>query len=231
MSDSLVYSLLTLFCTPETEMKVRRINAISFEISTDDVTVATDPLASVDFGTKFPKTEVDLAVFSQKKLGGKANLLKGFEKLVPKKKSEIFEVNGAGEFEISQLLIQRPIGTPYYIFDSGYSRIVYVGLDSKGSDLKVFKDLGNVDVLIAPVGNGEIFLDYDLLGEIISEIEPGVLVPYGFKSDELKGVEGLKSKEEFMHHFGYSNPREEKTLKVTARIEEDESAMEIVFLN
>lgn len=211
-------------------MKIKAINSLSFEISTDTVTVVTDPVAHEEFGLKFPKTEADIAVFSQKKLLGKANVLKGFEKLVPKSKDKIFEINGAGEYEISQLLIQRPIGTPYYMMDSGYSRVVYIGLESKDFDVNLFKDLGDVEVLIAPIGNGSTFLDYEKLQDIIAEIEPGTLVPYGYKTEDMKSDLDLKTKEEFLHHFGYTNSREEKTLKVAERITDQETTMDIVFL-
>jgi hypothetical protein len=212
-------------------MKIKSINQLSFEISIDTVTLVTDPLAHEEFGIKFPKTEGDVAVFSQKKYEGKESILKGFDKLVPKSRSEIFEVNGEGEYEVAQMLIQRPHNAPYYIFDSGYSRIVYLGLESKNADVNMFKDLGNVDVMIVPVGNGENFVDYEKLQHIISEVEPGILVPYGYKQGDMKNDLGLKTKEEFIAHFGYTNSKEEKMIKVTSKIEGDELPMEVVFLS
>lgn len=206
-------------------MKLKSINKVSFEISTDLVTLVTDPLCGQDYGVKFPKTEADVAIFSQKKLEGKEGLLNGFEKLVPKSRNNIFEVNGAGEYEISQVLVQRPINSPYYMIDSDDCRVVYLGLDSKVIDRKEFEDLGDVEVLIAPIGNGDNFVDYDALQEIISDIEPGILVPY------MYGMEGLKSKEDFLHHFGYTNFTDEKVLKVNARNEDEDLPMQIVFLD
>lgn len=212
-------------------MKVKSINGLSLEISTDEVIVVTDPLASSEFGLKFPKSDADVVVFSERKYEGKHENIKGFEKLAPKNRADIFEITGAGEFEISQLLIQKPINVPYYIFDSGYSRVVYVGLESKGYDASVFKDLGDVEVLIVPVGNGEKFVDYEKLQEIISEVEPATLIPYGYKSEDMKSELNLKTKEEFLHHFGYTNFRDEKTFKVAARVESEESVMDVVFLS
>ncbi len=207
-------------------MKIKSINPISFEISLDTVTVVTDPLAFSEFNVKFPKTEGDVAVFTQDKYIGKEDILKDFDKLVGKNREQIFEIAVAGEFEIGQILIQRPVNAPFVILASGNSRIVLLGLDSKDADVNQFKDLGNVDVLIAPVGNGEKFIDYDKLQDVISEIEPSILVPYAFGS-EL----GLKSKDEFLKHFGYTNFKDEKMLKVTAKFEEDERAMEVIFIS
>lgn len=212
-------------------MKVKSINQVSFEISTDTVTIVTDPLAFELFGLKFPKTQADIAVFSQKKYEGKSNILDGFEKLVAGSRGSIFEINTSGEYEIAQMLIQRPINAPYYMFDSGYSRVVYIGLDSKDADISTFEDLGDVEALIVPVGDGGRFIDFDKLQDIISEIEPGILIPYGYKSNDMKNGDGLKNKEEFLHHFGYTNSREEKTLKIAQRSENDESVMDIVFLS
>lgn len=212
-------------------MKIKSINQVSFEISTDTVTIVTDPFAFELFGLKFPKTQTDIAVFSQKKYEGKNNILEGFDKLVAGSRGNIFEINASGEYEIAQMLIQRPINAPYYMFDSGYSRIVYIGLDSKESDISAFEDLGDVEALVVPVGDGEKFVDFDKLQDIISEIEPGILIPYGYKTNDMKIGDGLKTKEEFLHHFGYTNSREEKTLKIAQRSESEESVMDIVFLS
>lgn len=210
-------------------MKIKSINPISFEISTDIVTLVTDPMAHETFGLKFPKTEADIVAVTEKKYENKLDTLKGFDKLVGKNREEIFEVTGAGEYEVSQLLIQRPINSQIYMFDSGYSRIVYLGLNSKEVSIESFKDLGDVEVLILPIGEGENFPSYDLLQDIITEVEPGTIVPYGYKSADLK-IEG-KTKEDFLHHFGYTNVTEEKTLKVASRVEDLEIPMNIVFLS
>lgn len=211
-------------------MKIKSINPISFEISLDTITVVTDPLASTEFGLKFPKSSGDVAVFTQKKYEGVENVLSGFDKLVPQRRESIFEITTSGEFEIGQMMIQRPINTSLYMFDQGYSRAVYVGLDSKEMKKEIFKDLGDVEVLILPVGDGGIFPDYDMLQYMISEIAPSVLVPYAYSDEGFSKELGLKSKEEFLKHFGYSNFKDEKSLKVASRLEGDESAMEIVFL-
>lgn len=206
-------------------MKLKSINGVSFEIQTDLISVITDPLTGLEFDTKFPKTEADVVIFSQKKYEGKDNILNGFDKLVVKNRNEIFEISGAGEFEISQVLIQRPINAPYYMIDSDDCRIVYLGFDSKVTDLKAYEDLGDVEVLIAPVGNGENFVDYDTLQEIISNIEPGILVPIMYDKP------GLKTKEEFLRHFGYTNFSTESILKLSARNEDNELPMQVVFLD
>ena len=207
-------------------MKIKSINPLSFEISLDTVSVVTDPLAFSDFGSKFPKSEGYVAVFMQEKYEGKENLLKDFDKLVPKNKGNIFEISMPGEYEIGQILIQRPVNAPFVMFGSGNSTALLIGLDSKNIDLGMLKDLGDIDVLIAPVGKGESMVDYDKLQEIISEIEPSTLVPYAY-GDDL----GLQGKEEFLKYFGYTNFREEKMLKVTGKFEEEERAMEVVFIS
>jgi L-ascorbate metabolism protein UlaG (beta-lactamase superfamily) len=211
-------------------MKIKSINQISFEISTDTVTLVTDPLAYEYFGIKFPKNEADVIAVTQKKYSNKQNILKGFDKLVGKNRDVIYEVNGAGEYEISQMLIQRPMNSQLYMFDSGYSRIVYLGLDSKDVDIEVFKDLGDVEVLIIPIGAGDDFPSYEKLQDIITEVEPGTIVPYGYKNGDLS-KENLKTKEEFIHYFGYTNISEEKTLKVAQRESDQEIPMNIVFLS
>lgn len=209
-------------------MKIKAIGFTSFEISNDKIVVVTDPVYPSEIGMRVKGVSADVAIFSQLKNAGKPNLSKGV--VTPVNREKVFEVSGAGEYEIAELLIQRPIGMPYYILDYGYTRIVYVGLESKKCDVEMFKDLGDVEVLILPVGNGEMFPNYDQIADIINEVDPTTLVPCGYSTKKIKEDLGIKSKEDFLHHFGYSTYSEEKTLKVAGKIEDEETVMNIVFL-
>lgn len=207
-------------------MKIKSINQVSFEISTDTTTIITDPMAYEDFKAKFPKSEGDVVLFSQKKYLGKQNILKGFDKLVKNDGRKIFEISLPGEYEIGQVLIQRVDKSPVYTLDSDYARVVYVGLDSKDLNLELFKDLGDVEVLIAPIGCGEGMMSYETLQDVVGEVEPTILIPFAYGSEI-----GLKSKEDFVKHFGYTNFRDEKVVKISGSFEGEEKSMEVIFLS
>jgi L-ascorbate metabolism protein UlaG (beta-lactamase superfamily) len=210
-------------------MKIKALGFTSFLIDNDKATIVTDPLFSKEIGLKVGKIEADIAIISDKKNLGKLNIVG--DTVTAVKRKDVLEVTGSGEFESCEFLIQRPISMPYYIIDSGYTRIVYVGLESKNITKEMFSDLGDVEVLILPVGDSSMFPDFEVLQDIISEVDPSVLIPCGFSEKGVDEKLKLKTKEEFLHHFGYSNFREEKTLKVAGKVESDERVMDIVFLS
>ncbi len=211
-------------------MKIKNLGFTSFSFSTDNLTVITDPLALEQFGGKFPKSEADVVIRADPKTIDKDNVLskEKFEKITSGNRETVMEINGNGEFEISEVMIQRHINMPFYTIDYGNLRIVYIGLGSKDIDPKIFEDLADVEVLILPVGDGDQFPDYEKLQKIIQTVDPYTLIPCGY-SDGKVG-EGLKSLEDFLKHFGYSTYREEKSLKAIGRSIEESIPMEVVIL-
>ena len=108
---------------------------------------------------------------------------------------------------------------------------MYMGLAGKDFNPKDVEDVGDVDVLIAPIGNGDMFLDYETLEKVFSEVDPQILIPCGLNEDGAKLGEELKSREEFIQHFGFSNISDESYITVKPRSKEkDESPMEVIFL-
>lgn len=204
-------------------MKIKAIGFTSFQIENDNISLVTDPHFPQTLGIKVGSLEADVVLYSDEKNKRDANI-------TPKNREKLFEINGAGEYEIADLLVQRPIGMPYYIIDYGYTRIVYVGLDSKNADKSMFTDLGDVEVLILPVGDGEMFPDYEKIQDIVNEVDPANLVPCGYMGKGIKSDVTLKTKEEFLKYFGYTNFSEEKTLKISGRQENEETAMNIIFI-
>ncbi|KKR06309.1 MAG: hypothetical protein UT34_C0001G0349 [candidate division WS6 bacterium GW2011_GWF2_39_15] len=197
-------------------MKIKYNGYTSFTISVDNLTVLTDPVLAKEKGIKGIPSEADVIINTA---GSKASDVK------PVSRKDVFEINSAGEYEISGLMIQRPLGTHHYILDYELIRVVLIGTDSKDIDMKLLKDLGDVDVLLLPYTDGEDFPAYEALQDIISNVEPAILVPYGTKE------EGGKTKEDFLKYFGFSTFTEEKTLKVESRPESEERTMQIVFLS
>jgi L-ascorbate metabolism protein UlaG (beta-lactamase superfamily) len=215
-------------------MKIKHLGFTSFSISTDDLTVVTDPTSVEDAGLKFPKTEANVVLFTDPKLESQDEILstQKFEKVVAPEGKELFELSGPGELELSEVLIQRPLKHNYFILDHGYTRVVFVGLGSKDLDPKEFEDLEDVEALIVPIGDGELFPSWDKLQEIIANVDPLILVPCGFQEGKMgKGYESLKTKEEFLKYFGFANFREEKTLKLSGSLDHEEKSVEVVILN
>jgi L-ascorbate metabolism protein UlaG (beta-lactamase superfamily) len=214
-------------------MKIKHLGFTSFLLSTDEISVVTDPTSVEAAGLKFPKTEANIALFTDPKLMSHDSVLQEekFEKVVAPEGKELFELSGPGELEMSEVLIQRPLNHNYFIIDYGYTRVVFVGLGSKDLDPKEFEDLEDVEALIVPIGDGELFPDWEKLQEIISNVDPLILIPSGFSQGKMaKGYESLKTKEEFLKYFGFANFREEKTLKLSGSVDHEEKSVEVVIL-
>ncbi len=104
-----------------------------------------------------------------------------------------------------------------------------LGLVDKDFDVDMTKDLGDVEVLIAPVGDGERFPSYDKLETIINNIDPNILIPYGFSTEDNR-VDGVKSRDEFIKHFGFTNIRDENYINITSVTETDQKFIKVIFL-
>jgi L-ascorbate metabolism protein UlaG (beta-lactamase superfamily) len=215
-------------------MKIKYLGLTSFLFSTDELSVITDPTSVEAAGLKFPKSEANVVLFTDPKLEDQDNILQGakFDKVAAPEGKELFELSGPGELEMSEVLIQRPLRHNYFILDHGYTRVVFVGLGSKDLDPKEFENLEDVEALIVPVGDGELFPDWDKLQKIISNVDPLILIPCAYKQEKMsKEYDSLKTREEFLKYFGYGNFREEKTLKLSGSIDHEEKSIEVVLLS
>jgi hypothetical protein len=74
-------------------------------------------------------------------------------------------------------------------------------------------------------------LSFEKLEKLINYVDPEILLPCAYKEDSPKNYDGLKSKDEFVKHFGFANVRDENYLNITpSKTEEDQKSVEVVFL-
>ncbi len=215
-------------------MKIKKVGWTSFLISSANISAMTDPLLLSESGVSFPKTNADIITITNYEKDIKESILKDTKldgKVVPEHREKIIEISSAGEFEIGGLMIRRDIDSDVYIIDENNLRVVYLGGTGKNFDSATIKDVGDVDVLIMPVGDGVNFMDFDTMEKVISDVDPAVLLPCAYAEDGPKG-NTLKSKEEFIKHFGFANVREEGYLNVTKKKvdEEEQQSVEVIFL-
>ncbi len=215
-------------------MKIKKVGWTSFLISSANVSAITDPLKLSESGASFPKTQADIAIFTDYGKEIKESILKDNKldtKVVTDHRDKVMEIATPGEFEIGGLMIRRGIDNDYYIIDENTLRVLYLGGANNKFDLATLKDLGDVDVLILPVGDGVNFMNFDTIEKVISEVDPAVLLPCAFCEDGAKG-NSCKSKEEFIKHFGFTNVRDETTLNVAKKKvdEEEQQSVEVIFL-
>lgn len=216
-------------------MKIKHLGFSAFKIVGDQGSVITDPIAAINAGVKLDKTEVDIALFSQKELIGKQAVLAEAglsSKIVPQNRKDVFEVVNFGEYAISGLMIRRLVKSGIYLIDEGYLRLAYIGLVGTEFEIDWVKNLGDIDVLILPVGDNGVFPPVEKVEKVVSAIDPAYLIPYGYAEDGLKGeYANLKKLEDFMKECGYANTMQEKELKLTNVLEKEDRVMQVVLLN
>ena len=198
------------------------------------MSILTDPVALKESGIGLPKCKADVVLFSQRDLYGKEDILREYEiekKIEPDHRDNIFEISSPGEYEIGGMMIRRGIDLPFYTIDEGNLRIVYMGVIDNSLDVSKTKDLGDVDVLILPIGNGDLFIDYEKIEKILNYIDPTVLLPCAYKMDGLKVGKDIKSRDDFIKYFGFTNVKEQSSLNVTSTVEQESKIMEVIFLN
>jgi L-ascorbate metabolism protein UlaG (beta-lactamase superfamily) len=174
-------------------------------------TLLTDPFEN-ETSIRFPRTiEPDVLVLSHQDR-------KQFN--VGAVQGSPFTVSDPGEYEVKGVFvygIQDPLADEgkerpiiYRIMSEGMS-IAFLGqLNRKPTNFEL-EQLDNIDILLLPVGGGEA-LDADKAAELITVIEPRVVVPLNYSLPGMK--KKLGSVDEFCKHLGASNCEKMTKLKI-----------------
>lgn len=195
--------------------------------------IAIDPFEGDFTGLKFPKTEADIVLVSHNhKDHSNAKAVGG----------NPFIVDTPGEYEIKDVFIK---GIPAFHDDSnGKERgpVIMFTIEAEGmkvgflSDLgqkeltsTQIDDLGNVDILLIPVG-GTYTVGAKDAAEIISQIEPGIVIPMHYKIPGLKiDVEDVSK---FLKEMGEESIEALPKLKVSIKdLPEKDEEMKIITLS
>jgi L-ascorbate metabolism protein UlaG (beta-lactamase superfamily) len=104
-------------------------------------------------------------------------------------------------------------GTVYEFNFEGLSVVHLGGLSFVPSQAQI-DALETVDVLLVPVGGGD-SLNASQASEIISLIEPSIVVPMNYKVGGSGGNRKLDSVNKFLKEMGLSDAKSQEALKVT----------------
>ncbi|HCB49530.1 MAG: hypothetical protein AMJ56_18625 [Anaerolineae bacterium SG8_19] len=130
-------------------------------------------------------------------------------------------LSGPGEYEIGGVFITgistiEEVGQTQnllFLFDFGDITIAHLGDMSKVPTQTQTEALEQVDVLLVPVGGGK-SLNAAKAAELVSMLEPSIVIPMHFKIPKLKI--DLESVDRFLKEMGVSDPGEEASLKITS---------------
>ena len=193
----------------------------------DGLTVVTDPFDK-KIGLKPPNFEADIVTVSHNH--DDHNNIKAL-------RGKPFIIKNAGEYDINNVSIQgvesfhdehsgkdRGLNIIYRIEIDNIS-VVHLGdlghiLDNKQLDV-----LAGIDILLIPVG-GKYTLDAKKAVEVVSQIEPRIVIPMHYKVPGLKAdIDGV---DKFIKEIGLK-PTEEEKLKISKKDLPQED-MELVVL-
>lgn len=204
-------------------MQIQYYGQSSFILKGKNVSMVIDPYSD-KIGRKFPKlSDIDIVLTTHQHIdhNDTSNISEGF-----------FLIDGPGEYDIKNISIEgifsyhdnkkgKEKGTnTIYIIDIEGIRICHLGDLGTILDDTILEKLGNIDILMVPVG-GKYTIDAKEASKVISQIEPFVSIPMHYSLNFNKSLE-LDSVDVFLKEMGITlEPL--KTLKFNKEDFSDES--------
>ena len=158
-----------------------------FKFQSGETTVVIDPYPK-DIGLKPPRTKADIAIMSNPKSNG-----------IESVSGDYFLINGPGEYEVKGVFVYG-VGldsvsenngkkgeetTTIYRIEAENISVAHLDGLNKSLNNRELEKLENVDVLVIPVGGGDVLVAKKAV-EIINQVEPRVVIPMKYKLPKLK---------------------------------------------
>jgi L-ascorbate metabolism protein UlaG (beta-lactamase superfamily) len=185
-----------------------------FRLKSRDATVITDPY-SKEIGLSLPRPRGDIVTISHAHPGH--SYAKGI-------KGEPHVLDGPGEYEIKNVFItgiatahdkkggkDRGANTVYVVEMDGLT-ICHLGDLGHVPTQPQTEAIGDVDILLLPIG-GVSTIGASDAAEIVSMIEPHVVIPMHYSNEDLKFK--LESPAKFFKEMGLKAPKPVESLKAT----------------
>lgn len=201
---------------------------IQDKTGSDALTIVTDPFDN-KVGLKMPKVEADILTVSHDHYDhNNREAVKGTP----------FVIDMAGEYEIKGVAIEGVEAdhddkqggergkTIIYRIDMDDITVVHLGDLGQTLDSKQLERLVGADILLIPVG-GKYTIDYKKAVEVVSQIEPRIVIPMHYKVPGL--AVDIDDVDRFVKEIGLK-PRHEEKLKISKRDLPQEET-ELVLLN
>ncbi len=124
-------------------------------------------------------------------LGATVGLFSRGEKDAITLTGEPFIISTLGEFEIKDVMIYaypHNDGTVIFKVHCEGISLLHLGQTKTQVDTALLDKIGNVDVLVVPVGDDKRYFDPEDAAKVITELEPRVIIPIGHKCDTDPGA-------------------------------------------
>ncbi|MFZ3074171.1 MAG: MBL fold metallo-hydrolase [Minisyncoccales bacterium] len=161
----------------------------------EHITVLMDPLNEAKTGLKFSKTDAQVVLLTNHAYTADQSDIK-------KAAAGAFVIDGPGEYEIKDIYIRGidsnfgktaealaqagKEGSVIYTIETEEMKLCHLG-NLKEAELTQgqIEKIGNIDVLMFPVGDGQKIGAKDAL-KIVSQIEPSIAIPMNYEIPKLK---------------------------------------------
>lgn len=219
-------------------MDIQYVGHSSFRLRGKEGLVITDPFDS-SVGFAMPALRADVVTVSHDHYDH-ANFT---AVKATANREKPFIVREAGEYEVSGITVfghhswhddqkgaERGANIMYSIFLDDI-HILHLGDLGHKLDQKTIEQIPDVDVLLCPVG-GVFTIDAKVASEVISALEPAVVIPMHYKTDQhdQEKFGELATVEDFMKEYGKTaQPQDKLTLSGGKMSEETET--QLVVLN
>jgi L-ascorbate metabolism protein UlaG (beta-lactamase superfamily) len=177
-------------------------------------TVVTDPFDHKAVGYDALKLKAEIVTVSHEAPGhSNTDAVKG----------STHALTGAGEFEIGSVFItavqtgggkksKDKTRNTLYVFDYDGITVAHLGDLQEVPSQSEVEALGTVNVLLVPVGGGS-SLNAAKAAEVVSLIEPNIVIPMHYATDDTKVK--LESLSKFLKEMGLGKVESQPSLKVT----------------
>lgn len=176
-------------------------------------TIITDPFGE-SVGYPVPKLKADVVTISHDAPGhNNYAIVKGAQRIIA----------GPGEYEIGGVFIKGvamhnkdaipPRWNIAYVFDYDGLTVAHLGDLSHIPTQSMLEELESTNIVLAPVGGGG-GLNATQAVELISMLEPNVVIPMHYKTDE--SLLELEALDRFMKEMGVNRVQQEETFKISA---------------
>lgn len=133
-------------------------------------------------------------------------------------------VEGPGEYEIGNVFIvgvatfnpdvEPPRRNVIYVFDYSPLKVAHLGDLDHVPKQSMIDALGQIDIVMVPVGGGS-SLNSSQAAEVVSVLEPSIIIPMHFQTEALRGLE-LDPVDRFLKEMGVNTIEQEEILRVSA---------------
>jgi L-ascorbate metabolism protein UlaG (beta-lactamase superfamily) len=191
-----------------------------FRIREAGVTVLCDPYDRT-VGLQLPKVRADILTISHDRPGHNS---------IERVAGEPKVISGPGEYEIKNVFVtgattyhrrrteDAPERNVMFFFEFGDLTVGHLGDMGEVPSQSEIEDLnlGEVDVLLVPVGGGDT-LDPTRAVEVIGLFEPRLVIPMHFQQPELSALwaNSFEPVDKFLRELGTSAPEQVDMLKLT----------------